>query len=575
MGYKRSVVCGQKNKILCQQYKECRYMKQLFQSVRSSGSLFRFALAACLTLPGSGCNWVELVSVSTTGNQGDENSDGPSISANGRYVAFQSNASNLTPNDTLFASDVFVRDTLNGTTTRISVDNAGNEVYGNSSAPSVSDAGRYIAFNSDASNLVADDTNNTWDVFVHDRNTGVSSRVSVDSAGIEGNSASSSPSISGDGRYIAFVSAATNLVASGTTFDRSNIFVHDRNTATTTLVSVDNAGNEGNGGAAESGSPAISSDGRYVAFTSTSSNLVAGGTTIDRKHIFVHDRNMATTSLVSVDSAGNEGNGGIGFASQSHNPSISSNGRHIVFDSTSSNLVAGDTNNTGDVFLRDTVDGTTTRVNVDSTGNQVIGGGGSADPTVSADGRYIAFYSFSSNLVAGDTNGVADVFIHDRNTGATTRASLDEAGVEGNGASQKPAISDDGRYVAFATFSNNLVAGDVNGLGIRDIVIRAVPEVTVTSVTPNKLTIGATVPVTVLGSKFLPGSTPSITGTQLSNIVIVDEHTITMNVTVQANSPAGAQDVSVGLPGTGAGTSTGSVGSCTDCVTFKAPSGCG
>lgn len=536
---------------------------------------YPLVLLSCLVLGLTGCNWIELVSVSSTGNQSDESSGFASISANGRYVAFASTASNLVANDTLFASDVFVRDTLNDTTTRISVDNAGNEAYGNSYSPSVSGDGRYVSFHSNASNLVDGDTNNNaWDVFVRDLNTGVLSRISVSSAGMEGNGSSTFSSISGDGRYIAFVSTATNLVAGGTTFNRSNIYVHDRNTGTTTLVSVDNAGNEGNGGAAGSSVPAISSDGRYVAFASTSSNLVAGGTTVDRKHIFVHDRNTATTSLVSLDSAGNEGNDGLGYAGQSNNPSISSDGRYIAFDSTSSNLVVGDTNNTGDIFVRDTLNGTTTRASVDSAGNQAIGNG-STDPTVSNDGRYIAFYSFSSGLVAGDTNGVADIFVHDRNTGATKRVSLDEAGVEANGASDRPSISGDGHYVAFSSYADNLVEGDLNVRGIKDIIIRAVPEVTVTSVIPNKLTIGTTVAVTVSGSNFLPGSTPQVNGASLTNIVIVNENTITANITVQANSLAGARDVSVSLPGTGPGASAGSVGTCTNCVTFKVPSGCG
>ena len=188
-----------------------------------------------------------------------------------------------------------------GVLERVSVDSIGAEADSNSYYPSISSDGRYVAFESGASNLVAGDTNGDSDIFVHDRTTGNTTRVSVDSAGAEADSESYSPSISGDGRYVAFYSYASNLVA-GDTNGQVDIFVHDRTTNTTTRVSVDSIGAEGD---SESVFPSISSDGGYVAFYSRASNLVAGDTNGD-SDIFVHERTTNTTTRVSVDSSGAE-----------------------------------------------------------------------------------------------------------------------------------------------------------------------------------------------------------------------------------------------------------------------------
>ena len=223
------------------------------------------------------------------------------------------------------------------------------------------------------------------------------SRVSVDSAGAEGSSNSFEPSISGDGRYVAFVSLASNLVA-GDINGSDDIFVHDTVTMTTTRVSVDSAGVEGSSNSFE---PSISGDGRYVAFVSLASNLVAGDTN-GSDDIFVHDTVTMTTTRVSVDSAGVEG------SSNSFEPSISGDGRYVAFVSQASNLVGGDFNGSNDIFVHDTVTVTTTRISVDSAG--VEGSSNSFEPSISRDGRYVAFVSLASNLVVGDTNGSDDIF---------------------------------------------------------------------------------------------------------------------------------------------------------------------
>src|SRR5919202_4504786 len=281
------------------------------------------------------------VSVDSAGNLGNSGSYNPSISADGRFVAFLSNASNIVPGDTNSSYDIFVRDRLTNTTTRVSVDSAGNQGNNDSNFPSISADGRFVAFTSLASNIVPGDTNNTGDIFVRDTLTNTTTLVSVDSAGNQADDFSYNPSFSADGRFVAFNSLASNLVPGDNySFD---IFVRDRITNTTTRVSVDSAGNHQRN--SSSGSPSISADGRFVAFTTNAFNLVPGDTNSSRD-IFVRDTRTNTTTNVSVDSAGNPGGGRI--------PSISADGRFVAFYSTSSNLVPGDTNNTDDIFVVDT-----------------------------------------------------------------------------------------------------------------------------------------------------------------------------------------------------------------------------
>jgi Tol biopolymer transport system component len=334
-------------------------------------------------------------------------------------------------------------------TTMVSVDANGVQGDGYSYFPSISADGRYVAFNSVAGNLVTGDSNAANDVFVRDRQAGVITRVSVDSIGVEGNGVSREPSISSDGRYVAFYSAASNLVANDSNA-ANDVFVRDRQTGETTRVSVDSSGVEGNG---VSLNASISADGRYVAFDSAASNLVSGDTN-GKTDVFVHDHQTGETTRVSVDSSGVQGNGG------SYTPSISADGRYVAFYSDSSNLITGDTNAKGDVFVHDRQTGTTTMVSVDSSGVQ--GNGNSEYPSISADGRYVAFRADSSNLVTNDTNAISDIFVHDCQSGATIRASVDSSGVQGNGYSDVPSISADGRYVAFASEASNLVSNDTN-----------------------------------------------------------------------------------------------------------------
>ncbi len=407
-----------------------------------------------LTAPADGQETTR-VSVDSSGAEGNGKSYVPSISANGQIVAFFGDASNLVAGDTNLVHDVFIHDRSTGITERVSVDSSGAQGNTTSWNPAISADGQVVAFNSVASNLVSGDTNGALDVFVHDLSTRQTERVSVDSSGAQGDFDSWNPAISADGHIVAFMSVSSFVDGDRNgTFD---VFVHDRSTGITKRVSVNSSGEEGND---TSVVPALSADGQIVAFYSHATNLVDGDTNA-MFDVFVHDCSTRRTERVSVDSSGAQGNGLSSF------PKISADGQIVAFESLASNLVAGDTNGVNDVFIHNRSIGLTERASVDSSGAQ--GNRRSRLPEISADGHIVAFASNASNLVAGDTNGVSDVFIHDRTTGLTERISVDSSGAEGNGACFETAISANGQVVAFSSEASNLVAGDANGY--RDVFV--------------------------------------------------------------------------------------------------------
>jgi Tol biopolymer transport system component len=358
-------------------------------------------------------------------------------------------ASNLVYGDTNAAMDVFVHDRFDGETTRVSLTSAGTQGNQGSYNPSISADGRYVAFWSWASNLVGEDTNGTWDVFVHDRITGETQRISVASDGTQGNGRSTRSSISGDGSYVVFDSLASNLV-DGDTNGVEDVFVHDMRSGETQRISVVSDGTQGNDLSVWS---SISSDGHYLVFESYASNLV-GGDTNGTWDVFAHDRVTGETQRISVASDGAQGNDQSGY------PVISADGRYVAFSSLATNLMDGDTNGTWDVFVHDRVTGETTCVSIASNGIQ--GNDYSYGSSISADGRYVAFASNATNLSEGDTNGVEDVFVHDSLTGETTRISVTRNGIQGNNYSYGLSISADGRYIAYTSDATNLVDGDTN-----------------------------------------------------------------------------------------------------------------
>ncbi|HLM19806.1 MAG TPA: hypothetical protein VK549_18420 [Acidimicrobiia bacterium] len=344
-----------------------------------------------------------------------------------------------------------------GITERVSVSSEGTAGNDESSLAAISAGGRYVAFWSFASNLVADDTNGTSDVFVHDRVTGVTERVSVDSRERQATGAEQDgvldtnfgrPAITPDGRYVAFASSATNLVK-GDRNQAVDIFLRDRVAGTTERVTMAGRRVEAN---SQSSHPAMSSDARFIAFTSYADNLVSGDTNFT-SDVYLLDRSTGAIQRVSVSSAEEQANNASGSAS------ITPDGRFVAFGSDASNLVPGEVEDfAGDVYLRDVQAGTTEGIATFATGFVRHTGG----PVLSADGNLVAFHSWDDGIVAGDNNGSYDVFVLDRTTGAIERVSVDSAGVQGDNWSLNPAMTPDGRFVAFDSDADNLVAGDGN-----------------------------------------------------------------------------------------------------------------
>jgi Tol biopolymer transport system component len=331
------------------------------------------------------------VSVASGGTQGNGRSDLPSISRDGRYVAFFSAATNLVPGDTNGKADIFVRDVVAGSTRRVSIPAGGGQANGDSTFPSISDNGQQVAFGSAASNLVSGDGNGLQDIFVRDLTAATTSRVSVSSTGAGGNGPSISPAISGDGDVVAFVSDATNLVPGDTNGSR-DVFARVRSTNTTQLVSVGAGGEPADSLSAE---PALSRDGRYVAFDSSATNLVPGDTN-GFQDVFVRDRVAGTTQLVSVWPSGR----------LSTAPDISENGQVVVFVSQLSD--AGALTN---VYRRNRGTGVTQLASVGLSGQPADSN--SFGATVSPDGQHVGFTSTATNLVGGDTNNQQDVFVRE------------------------------------------------------------------------------------------------------------------------------------------------------------------
>jgi Tol biopolymer transport system component len=395
-----------------------------------------------------------LVSRSSAGVQGNGRSEiqtnGVSahgaVSADGRYVAFQSSADNLVPGDTNQATDIFVHDRLMGTTGRVSVGTGGvqtNDFFG-SRDPSISADGRYVAFTSDAQNLEPE-PDVVADVFLHDRVTGETRLVAVGRVGnVHGNFGATMPAISADGRYVAFQTSAA-LFPADTALGSTDIYVWDRTTRT-----VVDWVSPGTGPAQASINATISADGRYVAFES-SSPLVPADTN-GTWDVYLRDRQAGTTELVSVDQAGGPADGVSEWGA------VSADGRYVAFQSRANDLVLPDAVFTYEVYIRDRVAGTTERISLASTGAQMSGDAGR--PSISEDGRLVAFDA-TAQLAASDNDPVQDVYVRDRSAGTTLHVSVNTDGSnDGNGA-EPAAIAADGSMVAFDT-AGSLAAGDTN-----------------------------------------------------------------------------------------------------------------
>jgi Tol biopolymer transport system component len=379
-------------------------------------------------------------------------------SPDGTHVAFQSASANLVPGDTNAAVDIFVLELSSGAVERASVANDGSQSSLGGYEPAVSSGGRYVAFSSNSTELVAGDTNNATDVFVRDRLLGTTELVSVSSGGVHGNTHSRDPVLSADGRFVAFESQSSNLVAGA---GGGQIFLRDRTLGTTVVVSVSSSGALS---AIGSHDPAISADGRFVVFQSASTNLVpgdaapaAGGNGWD---VFVRDTLLGTTELVSATPSGGFPNAGA------LRPAISGNGRYVGFESGASDLTPGVDAAGTDVFVRDLLTLTTVCAS-NSPNGAAVGYGSTA--SLSADGRKIAFVSTRTGFAPQELlSNFPQAYRRDLDSGATELVSASECGVAGSGvtsggywSSVSPTISPDGQRVAFASYATTLVENDI------------------------------------------------------------------------------------------------------------------
>ncbi len=324
----------------------------------------------------------------------------------------------------------------------------------------------------DSGSLSATQVVRTVNVIAAIESSFVNKRISLSMDGSAANDNSVSSRISADGRYVVYGSQSTDIVSGITNANNGYIFRYDRQTNTTLHVSIASDGGEPNG---FNSLPDVSDDGRFVVFVSNATNLIVADTN-NQHDIFLRDVQNNITTRISLDSAGSESNG------FSNSPKISADGRYIVFQSLASNLIAADNNGATDIFLHDTTDDSTIRISVDSFANEA---NGSSDTTViSADGRYIAYRSSASNLVAGDSNGNSDIFRFDTVTLQTLRVNTDAGGVEANDHSYYPSISNDGTLLSFHSQSNNLVAADANirqDVFVKNIQTNAISRVSVDS----------------------------------------------------------------------------------------------
>jgi Tol biopolymer transport system component len=421
------------------------------------------AMAILLILSSAAASAAETTMISRRSQRNPSNgaSGEPATSENGGVVAFRSAATNLAERCNNGFTHIFVRDRNTGTLGCVSVNSNGDQSNRDSFAPSISADGRFIAFTSTATNLAGDNCDNGFhQIYVRDRVSGTTRCISVNSNDRNGNGDSHASSISEDGRFIAFDSAASNLTENGCDNGRNHIFVHDRTTGRVACVSVRSNGDDANG---DSFDPSISADGQVVVFQSTATNL-APRCNNGNSHVYIRDLETRETHCVSLNNEGEQSNGNSALAR------VSADGRFVVFQSDSTNVTRRCVNGAIHIFVRDLVEGRITCASVDNRGNQ--GNADSVQPSISSNGRFVAFSSVATNLSGNRcADGVAQVFLRDRLDEKTGCASVvGRKKVQGNGASTSPWIAANGSLITFESDASNLVKKDLNGL--RDVFAR-------------------------------------------------------------------------------------------------------
>lgn len=480
-----------------------------------------------LLLACSSCIWIDRVSVDLQVSPPDGGvTDRPDLSADGRFVVYQSTKAFLVPRDDNGAADIFVHDNRSGVTERVSVDSAGSEADGPSGAARLSEDGRFVVFESSATNLVADDTDGAVDVFVHDRETEVTRRVSDASVVPARN-----PDISADGRFIVFETGTLNVPL----LQFPSVLRHDRTNDTTVTV----AGGLTGSGPFGATIPSISDDGRYVAYTA---RRVAGGPTGFTVPV-ASVRDLATTDppVVIADPGGDA--------------VISGDGNWITFDV---DLLDGSPQQT---YIADRATRMPELVSITLAG--APGEEPSGTPSVSDDGRYVGFHTTSDDVVDQDTDGVLQAFVRDRATGRTTLVSRDAIGMAGDRPATRLTIADDGRYAAFTSLAADLTPGDQSDT--YDVFVTAVTEPTVSTVNPTALGRGTSATLVITGTGFRAPASVGVVGQQdvtFGTAVVVSETRIEVPVTIAAGATPATRTLLVIDLGTGPGRAALAAASC-------------
>lgn len=410
---------------------------------------FLFLLFSLAAVPV--CYSLDILSKPSGGGEANNRSDTAlKISRNGRYVVFFSPATNLVANDTNSRADIFVADRSTGEIELVSVSSSEVQHMGSLGGFDISGNGRYVVFGCSDDALATGDSNGQRDILIRDLQEGTTGLVSVRTDGTQGDAGSDNPSISYDGRYVAFESVATNMVNSDGNGVR-DIFVRDRLSGITTIESVNTSGLEANG---LSQGPSISDDGSRVAFFSDATDIVAGDVN-SFSDVFVRDRIAGTSQVATVNSSE------VWSASGSAFPVLSGDGSCVAFIGVADDLDASDMNGTLDVFVRDMDAGTTGIVSIGTEGEEndamtvMV-------TSISDDGRFVGFQT-GAELDVDDMNSDQDVFIRDRQEGTTTRFSVADDGPDANEYSELLAISGDGKVAAFISEASNLAPPDFNG----------------------------------------------------------------------------------------------------------------
>lgn len=524
-----------------------------------SGQFRRVAVVAVAgataVLGTTGFTYTTLVSgpdgTGTTVSQTSMPSNFPSVSGDGRYVAYLSPATNLVASDVNGWMDAFARDLVTNKNVLLSVSSAGVQANGPTVTVVAAADGRHFLFTAGGTNLTPGDANATADVFVRDTATNTTALVSATSTGASGNNASTAESISSDGRYAAFESIATNLVA-GDTNAVGDVFVRDLTTGETTQASLGSAGEQL---ASESTDADLSATGRYLAFVTRSSGVVPGAGN-GFSQVYLRDLTTGQVTLVSKTP------GGVAAGADSRAPSVSADGKIVVFESAASDVVADDTNGANDIFRYDGNTGTVTRISIGAGGVEGNGASSLSYPQhkgLDDAGCHAVFQSDATNLVVNDVNNAGDVFVWDCATGSVRRVSLHPDDIhQAAFASAHAAISADGNYVAFAS-RDPLQSYDVNNHP--DVYERFVgAQPLVSSVSPATVTRGTTPVLTLTGSGFTPRFTAILpTGVTLAAARWISSTKVTITLSVASTAMPGTNSFNLLDLGTGPGATAGSL----------------